>query len=128
MARATIAAVRTVQKLALVLVLVTIQASLVRHRGLEIGVLMTLEAEHLAMLSLQRKLRGGVVEAVRSTHLLPHVGVVATLASRRKGPSMRILVARSACRERQAGVLHHFGVVRRRTMTLGAFHVLVLTG
>src|ERR1035441_2495594 len=43
MARAAVAAIPAVEKLALVLVLVTIQASLVRYRGLEIRVLMRSE-------------------------------------------------------------------------------------
>ena len=63
-ARAAVAAVGPVEKLALVLVLVAIQASLVGHRSFEIRVLMTLQASHLAMLAIQRELRGGVVEAV----------------------------------------------------------------
>jgi len=127
-ARAAVAAVGAVQKLALVLVLVAIQASLVRYRGLEIRVLMALQASHLAMLSIQREFRGGVVESVRSLYLLPYVGVVTALASRRKGAPVGILVAWGARRERQTGVLDHLGVARRRSMAFGALRVLVFTG
>ena len=63
-AGAAVAAVGAVEELALVLVLVAIQAFFVGHRGLEIRVLMTLHAGYFAMLAIQRKLRGGVVEAV----------------------------------------------------------------
>lgn len=122
-----VAAVGAVEKLALVLVLVAIQASLVRHRGLEIRVLMTLHASHLAMLSIQREFRGGVVESIRSPHLLPYIGVVAALASRHKGAAVGILMAWGARCERQPGVLDHLGVARRRAMAFGAFHVLVFT-
>ena len=128
MARAAVAVIGAVEELALMLVLVTIQASLMRYRGLEIRVPMTLQASHVAMLTIQREFRGGVVEAVRSPHLLPHIGVVAALASRGKGAPVGILVASGAGRERQAGVLDHLGVARRRVMALGAFHVLVFTG
>ena len=110
------------------LVLVTVKASLVRDRGLEICVLVTLHASHLAVLAIQREFRGGVVEAVRSAHLLPHIGSVAAFASRYKSAPMGILVAWGARRERQAGVLNHLGVARRRAMAFGAFHILVFTG
>ena len=63
-ARAAVAAVGAMEKLALVLVLVAIQAFFVCHRSFEIRVFMTLHASHLAMLSLQREFRGGVIEAV----------------------------------------------------------------
>lgn len=63
-ARTAVAVIGAMEKLALVFVLVAIQASLVRYRGLEIGVLMTLHASHLCVLSVQREFRGGVVEAV----------------------------------------------------------------
>ena len=128
MARAAVAAVLPAEELALVLVLVTIQAFLVRYRGLEIRVLMTLQASHLAVLAIEREFRGGVVEAVRSPHLLPHLGVVAALASRRKGAPVGILVASGACREGQAGVFDHLGVVGLRAMAFGAFHVRVFAG
>ena len=127
-ARAAVAAVGAVEKLALVLVLVAIQASLVRYRGFEIRVLMTFQASHFAMLTIQREFRGGVVEAVGSAHLLPYIGVVAALASRHKSPPVRILMAWRARGERQAGVLDHLGVAGRRTMAFGAFHVRVFTG
>ena len=61
---AAVAVIGAMEELALVLLLVAIQAFLVRHRGLEIRVLMALHASHLCVLSVQRKLRGGVVEAV----------------------------------------------------------------
>ena len=63
-ARAAVAAVGAVEKLALVLVLVAVQAFFVCHRCFEIRVLVALHASHLAMLAIQRELRGGVVEAV----------------------------------------------------------------
>lgn len=61
-------------------------------------------------------------------HLLPHIGVVAALTSRRKRAPVGILVAWSARSERQAGVLDHFGVARRRAMAFGASQVFVFTG
>ena len=63
-ARTAVAMIGAVKKLALVLVLVAVQASLVRYRGLEIRILMTLQASHLCVLSVQREFRSGVVEAV----------------------------------------------------------------
>ena len=63
-ARAAVAAVGAMEKLALVLVLVAIQAFFVCHRSFEIRVFMTLHASHLAMLSLQREFRAGVIEVV----------------------------------------------------------------
>ena len=41
---------------------------------------------------------------------------------------MGILMAWGARRERQAGVLDHFGVARRRAMAFSAFQVFVFTG
>ena len=125
---AAVAAIGAVEKLALVLVLVTIQAFLVSYRSFEIRVPMTLQASHLAMLSIQRKFRGGVVESVRGPYLLPYIGVVAALASRHKGAPVGILVAWGARSEGQAGVLDYFGVARRRSMAFGALRVLVFTG
>ena len=63
-ARAAVATVGAVEKLALVLVFVAIQAFFVGHRSFEIRVLVTLHAGHFAMLAVQRELRGGVVETV----------------------------------------------------------------
>ena len=128
MARAAVAAVGAVEELALVLVLVTILAFIVRYGGLEIRIPMTLQANHLGVLALERVFRFAVVEAVRSLHSLPDIDVVAVFAPRGKGAVVGILVAPGAGGERQAGVLDHFGVGRRRAMTFGAIHFLMFAG
>jgi hypothetical protein len=81
-ARAAVAAIGAVEKLALVLVAVAIQASLVRHRRLEVRIPMTLQTGDVVVLPFQRKFSGAVVEAARSPKAFPGVRAVAVLASR----------------------------------------------
>ena len=90
---AAFTAIGPMNELAFVPVLVAIQAFLMSQRLLEVHVLMTLQASHLDMFAIQRKLRGAVVEAVRTSHSLPGIGAVATFASRRESTAVGILMA-----------------------------------
>ena len=95
-AGAAVAAVRTVQELPFVLVSVTIQASLMGYGRLEIGIPMALQTGHLVMLSLERELGCGMVEAARVSEALPRLGIVALFTFRGEGAMVRILMATGA--------------------------------
>ncbi len=93
---AAVPAIGAVEKLAFVLVAVAIEASLVRHRRLEIRVLMTLQTGDVMVFPCQWKLRSIVVEVARRPQALPGVGTVALLASRRESAVVGVLMTTSA--------------------------------
>ena len=118
-----------VDELAFVLILVAIHALVVRHRGLEVRLLMALIAGHAIMFAEQRKLGLAVIEgAVRDFHAMPAVSVVAGFAARGEGAAMGVLMATGTRREIQALILKDLGIGLAGFVALGAFEGVVLAG
>ena len=94
-------------------ILVTIRAMLVRHRTLEIVVLVALDAGRIRVFAVERKLRIVVIKAHTRLILVPTGGVVARFARALKlrvlkRALMRISVAALAVRKRQSFVTRRF--------------------
>lgn len=117
------------RKLPLVLVLMAIHAFFMRDRPSEVGILVAPLARQTLVLAAERELGLTVVEgAAGELHAMPVLGVVARFAARRECAVVRILVAARTRLEIEPLVLNHLGIRLRRLMTLGAFHILVLSG
>ena len=122
-----VSAIRTLRKLAIVAVAMTVQASGVRHRRMKVGGLVALEAGHRGVLAAQRILGLVVGKGPQVGHNLPPVGAVAALAALRKSAFVGILVARRTVGEGQSGVFCILRIFIGRLVALDASHSLVQT-
>src|ERR1035441_2255750 len=99
----------------------------VRHRGLEIGGLVALVADHRRVLAEQREFRFGMVECRDGiSRRLPGGIVMTRIAASGKCAAMRVFVTIGALRERDAGVAYDLRGAARRgqgTVAPGAIHL-----
>ena len=118
--------VRTFGKLAFVCILVAVHALGEYQRLLKVAIGVALGAVHTGVLSLERKLRFGVIKALidrLQRNLLPAAGVMTGLASLRKAAVMRILMTLRTLIEWNAYILRL--AVRPVGVALGALHLQV---